>query len=215
MLDRLQRQLADIYQTGNCADVRQFLVTDPALAHQLSNGRMQTGTDETLLLAEGEDELSVSLFLDKDLLRRLENADPLQRLHPHQLADLWTVLEGVSHFLCVAWKAERDRPVSLLELELQGEVDKFVASTLLAMDQQSTGLAQGIHRRLFEDFRFRTDLSDEQHERYRTANDFAARFCYRLRKRLQVRRADVFPELRQFYRLPLAEKLSHIRAAAF
>ncbi len=41
------------------------------------------------------------------------------------------MLEGVSHFLCVAHHATHDRQVSLLTLELQAEIDKYVGSFLL------------------------------------------------------------------------------------
>ena len=35
-------------------------------------------------------------------------------------------LEGVSHFLYLIWNASFDRSVTLLEMELQAEIDKFV-----------------------------------------------------------------------------------------
>ena len=87
--------------------------------------------EEELIVAEpagGSDELALSLYLDPALLARLARADPLGRLHAGNVADYWTALEGVSHFLYLAWNAGHDKPVSLLELEMQAEVDKYVAS---------------------------------------------------------------------------------------
>jgi hypothetical protein len=118
MIDRLQQHLSDIYQVGGVHDVRDFLITDPRLAQCIGAGSMLSDTSETLLLAEDEEGLALSLFLDGELLERLESADPLSRLHADQLDDLWKVLEGLSHFNCVVWKASRDRSVSLVELEL-------------------------------------------------------------------------------------------------
>ena len=57
------------------------------------------------------------------------------RLHDGNVADYWTALEGVSHFLYLAWNAGHDKPVSLLELEMQAEVDKYVASYWLMRRQ--------------------------------------------------------------------------------
>ena len=210
MLATLQRQLNDINQAGTGHDVRDFLVTDPTLARCLGQESMLADTRETLLMSEDEDGLALSLFLDSAVIERLETSDPLTRLRAHQLEDLWLVLEGVSHFNCVAWRAVRDRSVSLLELELQAEIDKFVATTLLAMSQGRKNLLKCLHGWLFDEIRFRDDLDCEQVERYRAANDYAARFCHSLKDRLISHDDGVLPELRRFYRLPMTDKVSHI-----
>ena len=54
------------------------------------------------------------------------------RLDGENLADFWSALEGVSHFTYYAWNAARDKSVSLFELELQAEVDKFVTTSKAA-----------------------------------------------------------------------------------
>jgi hypothetical protein len=151
MLGRLQRQLNDIYQVTAEYDIRDFLVTDPRLALCLSQGTMLQDTNETLLMSEDEEGLALSLFLDGELLRRLESADPMSRLRAHLLNDLWQVLEGVSHFNCVVWKASQDRNVSLLELELQAEIDKFVSTMLIAIGQGRSDLLYRLHGWLFEE----------------------------------------------------------------
>ena len=184
------------------------------LARCLGQEALLPDTRESLLMAEDEDGLALSLFLDSDVIERLETADPLTRLRAHQLEDLWLVLEGISHFNCVTWRAARDRTVSLLELEMQAEIDKFVATTLLAMSQGRKNMLRRLHGWLFDEVRFREDLDEDQAERYRAANDFAARFCHTLRDRLFSHDGDVLPELRRFYRLPMNDKVSHIRARA-
>lgn len=215
MLAELQRQLADIYCLGRPYDVREFVITDPTLARALGEDAMLRNTRETLLVAEDEAGLAVSLFLDGEMLERLESGNPMVRLRAELLDDLWQVLEGISHFNCVVWKAARDRRVSLLELELQGEIDKYVGTMLLALQQADAGLAENLHQWLFEDVRFRDDLDDEQLERYRSANDYAARFCYRLRDALLGDDASALRELQRFYRLQLGDKISHIHARAW
>jgi hypothetical protein len=215
MIDRLQQHLSDIYQVGGVHDVRDYLITDPGLAQCLGAGSILADTSETLLMSEDEEGLALSLFLDGELLARLESADPLSRLRADQLDDLWKVLEGISHFNCVVWKASRDRCVSLLELELQAEVDKFVGTTLLALGQGRTEMLEHLHGWLFDDVSFRAELDDEQLARYRAANEYAARFCHALRGRL-VRDGDaVLSELRRFFRLPMTDKISHIHSQTF
>ena len=212
MIDRLQQHLSDIYQVGGVHDVRDFLITDPRVAQYIAAGSMLSDTSETLLLSEDDEGLALSLFLDGELLSRLESADPLSRLRTDQLDDLWKVLEGLSHFNCVVWKASRDRSVSLLELELQAEIDKFVGTTLLALSQGRTEMLNHLHGWLFDSVRFHGELDDEQLARYRAANEYAARFCHALRGRLVDDGCAVLSELRRFFRLPMTDKISHIHS---
>ncbi|MDX1498948.1 MAG: hypothetical protein R3176_03570 [Woeseiaceae bacterium] len=215
MLSELQQQLSDIYQVGGHYDVRDYLITDPTLAKYLGSEAMLTNTEETLLVAQDDDGLALSLFLDEDLLDRLEAARPLEGLRAELLDDLWKVLEGISHFNYVVWKATQERPVTLLELELQGEIDKFVATMLLALGQSDTEMLNGMHGWLFDNVRFHDELDGEELARYRSANDYAARFCHRLRQQLLADDREALAELRQFYRLQLADKISHIHTKAW
>ena len=184
MISRLQQHLESIYQVSAGYDVRDYLVTDPRIAQCLGGDCVLSDSRETLLMAEAEDGLELSLFLDNDMLERLESADPLNRLRAEQLDDLWQVLEGVSHFNCVVWKASRDRNVSLLELELQAEIDKFVSTMLLALTQGRQDMMNRVHGWLFDEVRFHDELDDQQRARYKAANEYAARFCHSLRQRL-------------------------------
>ncbi len=215
MLAELQQQLSDIYQVGRPYDVRDYVITDPILAKCLGQDAMLANSDETLLLSQDNDGLALSLFLDGAMLERVESTNPLACLHAESLDDLWKVLEGIGHFNCVVWKAAQDRTVTLLELELQGEIDKFVSTMLLAIDQADTGLLNCMHGWLFDNVRFHDGLDDEQLHRYRSANDYAARFCHRIRQQLIDDNSLALSELRHFYRLQLSDKISHIHSQAW
>ncbi len=215
MLAELQQQLSDIYQVGRPYDVRDYVITDPTLAKCIGQNAMLANTDETLLVSQDDDGLAVSLFLDGDMLERVESTNPLACLHAESLDDLWKVLEGISHFNCVVWKAAQDRTVTLLELELQGEIDKFVSTMLLAIDQADTDMLNCMHSWLFDNVRFHDGLNDEQLRRYQSANDYAARYCHRLRQQLIDDNSLALSELRHFYRLQLSDKISHIHSKAW
>lgn len=214
MLAELHQQLSTLYRVEASHDIRDYLVTDPVLAQVLSQGAMATSTEETLLVSEDDDGVAMSLYLDAGMLERLESDSPLDRLHVHHLDDFWKVLEGISHFNCMAWKATRERSVSLLELELQGEIDKFLSAMLLATDQDNDALQKDLHGWLFEATRLKDDLDGEERERYAAANRYAARFCHRLRAEWQTLGALPVEELRRFFRLQLPDKISHIHARA-
>ncbi len=215
LLPRLQQQLNDIYQVGAGYDVRDFLITDQGLARAIGGDAMLGGTSETLLMCERDDGMSLSLFLDREILQRLESANPLDELRSEQLDDLWKVMEGLSHFNCMVWKASQDRPVSLLELELQAEIDKFVGTMRLALRQGETEMLNRLHTWLFDDVSFHDELDDEQLDRYRAANEYAARFCRGLRARMMSDHPAALSELRRFYRLQFGDKISHIRSRAW
>ena len=170
MLSDLQQQLANLYQvdTGYCID--DFLITDPAMASVLGENAMLADTDETVLVNEDDDGMSLSVYLDQDMLQRLVDQKPLESLQAGYLRDFWTVLEGVSHFTCLTHRAHSEKPVTLLELELQAEVDKFVATWLLAAGQGDTALLGRLHGWLFDHVSFHPDLDTGQQERYRAAN---------------------------------------------
>ena len=215
MLAELQQQLSDIYQVGRLYDVRDYVITDPILAKRLGRDAMLANTDETLLLSQDDDGLALSLFIDGAMLERVESTNPLACLQAESLDDLWKVLEGISHFNCVVWKAAQDRTVTLLELELQGEIDKFVSTMLLAIEQADTSLLNGMHSWLFDNVRFHDGLDDEQLRRYRSANDYAARYCHRIRQQLIDDNSLALTELRHFYRLQMSDKISHIHSLAW
>lgn len=210
MLAELQQQHCATYGMAAHPDVRDYLVTNVETAQAIAPAHLLAGSNETLLLAEDDDGLALSLFLDQALLERLEATDPLGALKPGALADFWQVMEGISHFNTVVHRAHHDRRVSLLELELQAEVDKFITALQCALAQGDGELARRLHGWLFDEVSFHEQLDPHERERYRTANDMAARFCRRLGDAMIGDVGDVRRELRRFFRLPAADKISHI-----
>jgi hypothetical protein len=152
------------------------------------------GERESLLLREQDGELEMALVV------------PAEAANDH---DGWLQLaEGVSHFVYVANRARQELPATQLELELQAEVDKFV---LLVLEQAPWhhGEAFEVHTRLYERVRYLHEAGTELGDRYRTANDLAARFV----RRLMTRRGDcTHATLRRFYRAGQAEKIRLVAA---
>ena len=114
MLSQLQDYLTNIYRVDPGYDVKDFLITDPVIAGILAKGSLIPDTEESVLLQEDADGLALSVFLDDAMLSRLKDSNPLQELQVDRLNDLWTVLEGISHFNYIAWRARNYRRVSFL-----------------------------------------------------------------------------------------------------
>src|SRR6201997_2818439 len=211
LLSRLQSLIGGIYDVSVAHDVYDFLVTDRQRLPAAARGG---SAEEELIVAEpaeGGDEVGLSLYLDPALLSRLTREDPLVRLHGGNVADWCTALEGVSHFLYLAWNAGHDKPVSLLELEMQAEVDKYVVSYWLLRRQLPQHFPAELRRLLFE--RFQVDpraAAAGRAQVYREASRYAGKFCARLERLLSRSRAArssaaadeaMLTEFRRFYRL--------------
>lgn len=215
MLSALQKHLSDIYQVEPGYDVKDFLVTDPGIAGLLGGETLIPNTDETVLIVQDDEGVALSVYLDSQMLGRLDRDNPMEALKAARLNDLWTVLEGISHFNYLVWSAALDKSVTLLELEMQAEIDKFVGTWLMAQDQDECDFANRLHGWLFERIRFRPELSEDEHARYKTANDYAGRFCHGLVQRLRADCDKTLHELRRFYRLTQTDKISHIHTQSY
>ena len=165
------------------------------------------------MIGEAEDGVDIALYLEQALLERLHSNDPIATLNRENIADFWTAFEGVSHFTYFVFKAASNQCVTLLELELQAEVDKFVATSLL-LHGQAGRVPAGLHRWLFDMPSFAPSLTDAELERYVSANRYAARFCRKLARQFRDWgwTEQGLRELRRFYRLPRQEKIGYIEA---
>jgi hypothetical protein len=214
-LASLQGALTEIYDLPATPDVRDFLLTDRAGLSTVDDPR---ASDEQLIVAEEGDTLSMALYIDAAVLARLERCDPFAGLTQHNLADYLTVAEGVSHFVYVAWNTGYDKPVTLLELELQAEVDKYVLCAWLLREQGAGRFPRELHRLLFERARLDPVAAAGRIGLYHTASDYAARFCRRVAALLERRRngvaRDLMAELRRFYRWGNMRKMRHIERYA-
>jgi len=212
-LAALQEALAEIYDLPATPDIDEYLLTDRARLAAMSD----RVSDEQLLVAEDGDTVSLALYIDAAVLERLERRDPFAALTHENLADYMTAAEGVSHFVYVAWNAGHDKPVTLLELELQAEIDKYVLGAWL-LREQCGRFPRELHRVLFDRARVDPEAAAGRVGLYRTASAYAARFCRKVAARLERSRRgesnSLLAELRRFYRLGNARKLAHIERFA-
>ena len=192
LLNRLQQHLETIYEVRSDYQVADFVINDPGLARDLDVSETARELPEKLLIHKQDEEaVDIALYLDPDLLQRLETNDPTQLLHGQNLHDFWVALEGISHFLYFTWNAGYERRVSLLEMELQGEVDKYIMAAFLFHRQQQGAVPARLHQHLFQNVTYDARLNAAELQRYRSANYFAAR-------------------LRRFYRLTQYHKITAI-----
>ena len=201
-LGALQGVLASLYRVELPYEVGDFvrpLGPDDPDAHR----------DEVVLVAEEGDDAGVAVCIAPRVMDALAGREgtSLSRF------DAWcAAVEGVSHFMLLAWRAEHARPVSQLDLELQADVDKYALGVL----QRATGRAPGearrssmlLRRALFDRAHFRDARDTPRGQRYRYAHRLAARYTASLERRhvSSGRLGRMVEELRDFYRSAAATR---------
>jgi hypothetical protein len=214
LLRRMQSLLAGLYDAPVDHDAEDFLVSDPKRLWDMVG---EPGSDEQVFVVEQDGEVRIGLFIDQRVLDRLQRHDPLDELDEDNLGDFCTALEGVSHFHYLIWSCARGRSVSLLELELQAEVDKYATALALLTQQRAGAFPGDLHARMFGCVSFLPQLDEVSRRRYEEANRHAARYCRSLDQRyLHPRRRQPekwLAELRRFFRCGHQEKIRQLALA--
>lgn len=207
----LQNLLARINDAPTSHRVTDFLIGDAKHCSALLGRDLAASEDEQVLIQETEVGADLSVYIDEEVTARLTSHNPLQRLCDANLADFCTAVEGISHFQYLVWCLEHVRQVSLLELELQAEVDKYAAATWLVLQQGGGRFHPGLHQRMFSQVGYLPSLQRDASQRYVEANRCAARFCRRNDERfLSCRQPRVerwLSELRSLFRCGHHEKV--------
>lgn len=214
-LNALQRFIEQVYGLYLEHSVEDFLVTDPEVARELDSSANPREIKEKLLVDQSGDEVALALYLDPSVVASMATGILEGKLEEDTLPDFLLALEGVSHFVCLAWNAARERGVSLLELEMQAEIDKFVVVSLLFQQPGDALHLRDLRQWLFEEPQYHHALDADERHRYAQANHFAGKYCLQLEQRHWRRSGrplghGLFGELRRFYRLSQSDKISHI-----
>jgi hypothetical protein len=202
----VQRRLESLYALDPEPPVSDFLVDEDAPEANPPGSRT--------LVAQQGDELRVGVVLDGGVREGVARADPRVRLDQRNLAALCTLTEEVSHFLYVLFCARCGRSITQLELELQGEVDKYLTAVSLLSVQNEGAVSRRLRDLLFRGYRLRQELRGDEAERYRAASRLAWTYCGYLESEFLrcARLLDLRREARRFYRLGQQDKLLRIAA---
>jgi hypothetical protein len=204
LLVETQRRLESLYALERQAPVTEFLI--PA-----AEADGYPGTGSRTLVRQTGDDLSMGVVLETSVDQCLSEADPRVQLDTSNLGAFCTLTEEVSHFVYLSFCAQAARSVTELELELQGEVDKYLNAIFLLSRQNEGAVTSRLREMLFRWYRLSDGMSSERAERYRAASGLAFRYCGYLEGFLRASRlSDLARESRRFYRLGRSEKLERI-----
>ena len=212
-LAALQSNIAELYETPVGFSVEDFLITDLA-AIGIAKHHQNLQTEETLYILETGDDLDVSLFLDESILECLAKSFASESWDFRDVKDYLLALEGVSHFQYLLWNALRRKSVTLFELELQAEVDKFIFSAITLASQRDGQIPKDLHGYLFDRVSYKTPSGAVARSRYREANHYASKYCRSLKANYPqlIARPAFLAEIRGFYRLTQNDKVRRIES---
>lgn len=223
---KIDRALKRLYNLDSQYNAEEFLIKRPfvslvsrgiRLDRVVGSARLQ-GALFIKSTPRSREEISLGIYLSEGVRRQLSTFRrwPDTAWSWEQLDAFSVAAEEVSHFLYLLFHATGGRPVSQLELELQGEVDKFLMAyfALSAGRKFDSHRFQALVEQFFYRFHLAENLDEEQKARYLEANNLARRFVVKCAPLLaDAHRSDkAFRLLRHFYRASPHDKLSLVAA---
>lgn len=166
-----------------------------------------SGGQNSLIVKEGSDEAEILVCLDEKLLKRCSDLRLPHDFDRQKLSDLSILVEELSHFNTLCESLLANREVSALELEVQGEVDKFAAVLSWLEERNEETLQHDFFEALFGQCELGAWVKPEERERYLEAHSIARNFCRHLLKR-DLSWVDRKREFKRFFNSPRSVKLN-------
>jgi hypothetical protein len=204
MLRAIQDNLQAVYRVS-APDVRRFLIDHDQLTEAI--GALNREADEWVLVRESPEGLDVAVYVAAAALERLRPLSGPSEAIDDAFPAFCLATEGVSHFMMLFERARRQEPVSMLELEAQAEVDKFIFAALHHPERTTEW-----HTRLFRDSCLAQGLCAAERARYTEAARLASAFCEQLCAAPHT--GALLELLRTFWRASGAQRMDQMRRLA-
>ena len=215
LVTQLQRIIERTYALGSIPDAAQFILGDEGYRRIVARDAgpvrvVGSGTGACLLLrpATARGPWQAAIYYPDELIARLEADPPSAGLHDGNVDDFAVLVEELDHLICVAERLRQGRSFSLLELELQANVTKFLAAAHWLRRSRGGRFGDAERRwlrwHLFDKGEY-ADSDPRVAARYRDARRFAVRFLQQIEP---LRAADRLGALRAFHRHSHDQKLA-------
>lgn len=206
-LNDLQYSLQELYEIETQHRISDFITSNPKLKSALLASHCSS--HETVFVHCENDAMDIAVFFDDEVVEQLKIDSSPGSLLSSNINNYCYVMEGISHFLYLVYNGSYDRAVTLMELELQAEVDKFIMLQALISDKNNSSEKWRLHNSVFSEISLRPGLDQSEVQRYKDANFFAGKYCRILLKDYLGKRplSELKRQLRRFYRLTLQDKL--------
>ena len=174
-IQAIEQELRGFYELEPGLSALDVLMTRDELSTALADSAATINERGGVYFVSHGDEVFIGLHIGPTIEAALAASDPAAQLTNRNLDAFCVIVEELSHFHLLLDRMRRQIPVTKVELEWQGEVDKLLFSAILLRRQSGSAHYHHLARCLFEQSELTTADSV-----YREASDLAARFWYDL-----------------------------------
>lgn len=217
ILSTIEKHILDFYEIGTVLPAKDFLLSKDHISPHLqieSQGNNTPKIDPRAAVCTyhdpEHDELFLGVYFEPKLVNKIELNNPLLELGQNNIDAFCVLVEEISHFHLICQRALQNRQVSQLELEWQGEVDKFLLSAMTLFQQSGNPHFKHLQHIIYDSGQLL-----QQTERYEEANRLAARFWLQIidqgiGKTVSFEDKGFKAFMRENYHRPLQEKIPFI-----
>jgi hypothetical protein len=219
LIEELQRKIEKTYalDTG-ITNIEEFVIGNKGYKEFYAKEEIKTVVNNShsraqVFIRDVGNTLKVSIYYPDELIKVLEDTDPRIGLHDDNIDACASFVEELDHFLFIAQNFKLNRPFSLLELELQANVTKYlVLKYFIALQSKSIRLSKSdkkyIRHHLF--YKRKYDIGDpSERKRYEDAKIFGMIYTKYMDL---LSHEDRLRDLRQFSRMTCPSKIRHIQS---
>ena len=219
MFEKTQKLIEEIYGVDSGCNVVDYLIDTENYFKVIGNTEDQSLSKraESLVIYENDDsDITLGLYIDESVLVRLASSKK-KGLTWENISDYCLMVEGISHFIHFIWRVNNQIPTTLLELEMQAEVDKFVICYLQLKGKNSFDTSYKLRNILFNQFHYYDNMKENDKGRYQQANDLGHSYCAFLEEKYikNGKLQEMVEHLRRFYRLWQSDKIKLIKQVKF
>jgi hypothetical protein len=218
LINELQKKIEKTYalDTG-ITNIEQYIIGDKGYEEFYAKEKIRTvvhsQSGARVLIRDAGDALKVSIYYPDALIRELEDNDPRLGIHDENIDLCASFVEELDHFLFIARNYKLNRPFSLLELELQANVTKYlVLKYFVALQNRSLKLSEFdreyIRHHLFYKRNFDIENISER-KRYEDAGKFGMIYTKQIDL---LSHEERLRDLRRFSRMTCPSKIKHIQS---
>lgn len=221
MLSRIQKIIERIYDVETFLNVEDYVIEEPLSCCLMTKPGLNIGSSSSkgcIFISQIGKDLEITVYIDRETVSNLKGHNVMQGFHRKDISDFFIAAEEVSHFVYAVWSAIQRRQITIFEMELQAEVDKYITAILYSGSINKGKIpAMEIKKCLFEDSILQPDLQPEEKERYKSANRLAMNYCHYLESNYLKKNdlPSMLRDIRHFYRLGQNGKISRINSITF
>jgi hypothetical protein len=198
MIHLLQEKLEEIYRLEKCPEANKYVLS-PKEFKRLAKS---SDNPQVIYVDEGSD-ATLGIYLGKRIFKKIQNKAKI-----FSFQDFCVMAEEISHFIYLIWSKSNGKKITLLDLEIQAEVDKFLLASNFFRSQET------VFQKMFETFMFRKNLLKDEKNRYIEASRLGKKLATNWKNK-KISLSEKIHWLRFFYRQNPSSRIAMIERGLY